>query len=99
MIQIKSELSKIQGKIEGLDNASSLTTEKLYPLLERAYLLIADYFEIVQCHSIIHNLVQQMKELKDFEEAEEKTSSDEKKMLETVRDASANELRIFISHL
>jgi len=98
MIQIKSELSKVLGKIEELDH-SSLTSGNLYPLIERAYLLISDSFDIEQCHSTIHHLVMCMKELKDYDKSENKSSAEEEKILNNARLICAEELRIFISHL
>ena len=60
MHQIKSELSKILGKIEDMNQSSSLTCKLLFSLLEEAYQLISDYFEIEQSHRITHHLVVQM---------------------------------------
>ena len=99
MINIKSELSKILGKIEELDRSSRLNCDHLYPLIEEAYLLISDYFEIDQCHSIIHQLAAQMQELEKCSENPEKIPSESNKVLENAKRITTDELRIFISHL
>jgi len=99
MIYIKSELSKILGKIEELDKSSPLNCDHLYPLIEEAYLLISDYFEIDQCHSIIHQLATQMRELKKCNENAEKIPTELNQLLENAKRIAMEELRIFISHL
>jgi hypothetical protein len=97
MIHLKSEMSKILGKIEDLEKGSSLTPENLYPLLELGYLLISDYFEIDQCHSIIHHLRTQMRELKNDNFHEDPATLEE--VLDHAQKTSMDELRVFISHL
>ncbi|MBR9997693.1 MAG: hypothetical protein KFF73_01920 [Cyclobacteriaceae bacterium] len=92
-------MSKILGKIEDLDKGSTLTSENLYPLLEHAYLLISDYFEIDQCHSIVHHLRVQMKELENCRSMPDKNPAGTESVLDHAQKSSANELRIFISHL
>jgi hypothetical protein len=99
MIYIKSELSKILGKIEELDPASSLTCDRLYPLIEMAYLLISDYYEIDQCHSIIHHLANQMRELEKCRTSPENIQDQFKHVLAHAQRSTEEELRIFISHL
>jgi hypothetical protein len=99
MIDIKSELSKILGKIEELERFSQLDCDHLYPLIEEAYLLISDYFEIDQCHSIIHQLANQMRELKESGNQKGETGSPSIQTLRRAQTTSAEELRIFISHL
>ncbi len=100
MHHIKSELSKILGKIEDMNQSSLLSTsELLYSVLEKAYQLISDYFEIEQSHRITHHLVAQMKELKECVELENNSSPEVKKIFEKAQKTSIEELRIFISHL
>lgn len=85
--------------MEELDRSDQLKYDRLYPLLEEAYLLISDYFEIDQCHSVIHQLANQMQELK---ESNKKSDDDGTLLMRTLKKAqatSADELRIFISHL
>lgn len=99
MIYIKSELSKILGKIEELDSSHQSNYDRLYPLIEEAYLLISDYFEIDQCHSIIHQLANQMRELKESNDHPDDAVSHRIETLKKAQSTCANELRIFISHL
>jgi hypothetical protein len=99
MIHLKSRMSKILGKIEELEKGSTLTAENLYPLLEQGYLLISDYFEIDQCHSIIHLLRAQMREIDHFDNRNNQGSSENGNVLEEARKTAVDELRIFISHL
>jgi hypothetical protein len=99
MIYLKSELSKILGKIEELDRTGQLTCDHVYPLLEEAYLLISDYFEIDQCHSIIHQLTIQMRELKKCIETTDMKPFEINQLLKKVKRTTMEELRIFISHL
>lgn len=99
MIYIKSELSKILGKIEELDQHDQLNFDKLYPLIEEAYLLISDYFEIDQCHSVIHQLANQMRELKESKDQSADAISPLPETLKKAQTICADELRIFISHL
>lgn len=99
MIHLKSEMSKILGKIEELEKSSTLTAENLYPLLEQGYLLISDYFEIDQCHSIIHQLRVQMHAINHRGNHNDQDSLDYGDFLEDIRKTAVYELRIFISHL
>ena len=99
MIYIKSELSKILGKIEELERSSQLDCDHLYLLIEEAYLLISDYFEIDQCHSIIHQLTNQMRELKESKDHQGDAVSHRMETLKKAQATCADELRIFISHL
>ncbi len=99
MIYIKSELSKILGKIEDLGRSSPLNYDHLYPLIEEAYLLISDYFEIDQCHSIIHQLAGQMKVLEKCSSQSGKIKEDLEHTLGNAQKIASEELRVFISHL
>ena len=99
MIHLKSEMSKILGKIEELEQGSTLTVDNLHPLLEQGYLLISDYFEIDQCHSIIHQLRNQMRAINPPGITCQMESTDNGDILEEARKKAVDELRIFISHL
>lgn len=99
MIDIKSELSKILGKIEDLDRSSRLNYDHLYPLIEEAYLLISDYYEIDQCHSIIHQLATQMRELQKCNENPDTPPEEFNRVLKLAQKSTTEELRLFISHL
>ena len=99
MIYIKSELSKILGKMEELERSGQLNYDRLYPLIEEAYLLISDYFEIDQCHSIIHQLANHMRELEKCKIYQDKLPTKFKHVFENAKRSTAEELRIFISHL
>ena len=98
MIILKSEISKILGKIEDLEVGSTLTGANLYVQLEHAYLLISDHFEIDQCHSIIHQFRNQMRILRPHD-TDHIVFSDKENELEEVKKAAIKELTVFISHL
>jgi hypothetical protein len=85
--------------MEELDRSDQLNYDHLYPLIEEAYLLISDYFEIDQCHSVIHQLANQMRELKESKDHPDDGVSHGMETLKKAQTTSADELRIFISHL
>jgi len=85
--------------MEELDRSDQLNYDQLYPLIEEAYLLISDYFEIDQCHSVIHQLANQMRELKESDDNPDDAVSHRMETLRKAETTSADELRIFISHL
>ncbi len=63
MHHIKSELNKLLGQIERLDEFSMESASQFYDLFERAYNIISDSFDLDQCHSILHHLRSQMRDL------------------------------------
>ena len=63
MHHIRSELNKLLGQVERLDDSSPANAGQLYDLLKRAYDIISDSFDLDQCHSILHHLRSQLREL------------------------------------
>ena len=99
MYHIKSELNKVLGRIEDLGKYHSLNYENLHPLLDKAYKIIVESFDIEQCHSILHQLRNHMRTLNQNKSGGDPSKDTDALSIEKVRKESVKELQVFISHL
>ncbi len=99
MFQIKSELNQILGKLEALEQSGSFSGEDVYQLLEKAYFIISDSFDIEQCHSTVHELKNHMRIIKGFPAARERSRKEMDQILQEALGRCIRELRVFVSHL